>query len=122
MNFILGFLSERFGRWIDGFVHDLRIEAATGYVAGVRKARQAFIALLASLLLLLLMMSGFLLIHVALFLWVPWSLPAKAVVLLVLGAIYLGGGLIAVWRLSSDRAWIRFAKVDRILASIVPRR
>jgi uncharacterized integral membrane protein len=121
MSFVLGFLSYCFGRWIDGFTHDLRIIAATEYVAGVRKARRAFIALLASFLLLLFLMSGFLLIHVAFFLWVPWSLPVKAMVLLVLGAIYLGGGLIAVWRISSDRAWIRFTKVDRILANVVGR-
>jgi hypothetical protein len=62
------------------------------------------------------------LIHVALFAWLPWSLPVKALVLLVLGVVYLGGGLAVVRELSSDRTWMRFAKVDRILAGLPRRR
>ncbi|MEI7903400.1 MAG: hypothetical protein WCK89_24435 [bacterium] len=92
------------------------------YVAGVRKARQAFIALIGLALFLLLALSGFVLIHVALFAWLPWSLPAKALVLLILGVLYLGGGLAVVIGLSSDRTWMRFAKVDQIIAGLLPRR
>ena len=122
MSFVLGIISALCGRWI-GRVRDiLRIEAAAVYVAGIRKARQAFIALLGLALFLLLTLSGFVLIHVALFAWLPWSLPAKALVLLILGAVYLGSGLAVVLGLSSDRTWMRFTKVDRILANLPPRR
>ena len=122
MKFILRIISALFSRWT-GRVRDiLQIEAAAVYVAGVRKARQAFIALLGLALFLLLALSGFVLIHVALFAWLPWSLPAKALVLLILGVVYLGGGLAVVVGLSSDRAWMKFAKVDRILANLPPRR
>jgi ABC-type dipeptide/oligopeptide/nickel transport system permease subunit len=122
MKFILGIISALFGRWIDRVLNSLQTEAAAAYVAGVRKAHQAFIALLGLALSLLLALSGFVLIHVALFAWLPWSLPVKALVLLVLGVVYLGGGLAVVLELSSDRTWMRFTKVDRILASLPPRR
>jgi hypothetical protein len=122
MKFILGIISALFGRWIDRVLDSLKTEAAAVYVAGVRKARQAFIALLGLALFLLLALSGFVLIHVALFAWLPWSLPVKALVLLVLGVVYLGSGLAVVLGLSSDRTWMKFAKVDRILASLPPRR
>jgi len=122
MKFVLGIISALIGRWIDGVLGMLKTEAAAVYVAGVRKTRRAFIALLGSFLLLLLMMSGFLLIHVALFMWLPWSLPVKALVLLVLGAAYLGTGLAVVLWLCSDQNWMRFTKVDRILTSLSPRR
>lgn len=122
MKFILGIISALFGRWIDGVLVSLEIEAAAAYVAGVAKVRQAFVALLGLALSLLLALSGFVLIHVALFAWLPWSLPAKALSLLVLGMVYLGGGLAVVLGLSSDRTWMRFAKVDRVLASLAPRR
>jgi hypothetical protein len=122
MKFILGIISALFGRWIDRVLDILQTEAAAVYVAGVRKARQAFIALLGLALCLLLALSGFVLIHVALFAWLPWSLPVKALVLLILGLVYLGIGLAVVLGLSSDRTWMRFAKVDRILASLPPRR
>lgn len=122
MNSIRRIIKALFGRLIDGVLDNLKLQAAAAYVAGVRKTRQAFIALLGSFLLLLLMMSGFLLIHVALFIWLPWSLPLKALILLILGLVYLGGGLAVVFRLSSDRTWMKFAKVDHILASLPPRR
>jgi hypothetical protein len=122
MSFVLGIISARFSRWIGRVQDILQIEAAAAYVAGVRKARQAFIALLGLAVFLLLTLSGFVLIHVALFAWLPWSLPAKALVLLVLGIVYLGGGLVVVLGLSSDRTWMRFTKVDRILANLPPRR
>jgi hypothetical protein len=122
MNFVLGFISALFRRWIGRVQDILQIEAAAVYVAGVRKARRAFIALLGLALSLLLALSGFVLIHVALFAWLPWSLPAKALVLLVLGMVYLGGGVAVVLGLSSDRTWMRFTEVDRVLASLPPRR
>jgi uncharacterized integral membrane protein len=122
MKLILGIISALFGRWIDGVLDCLKTEAATVYVAGVRKARQAFVGLLALAVFLLLALSGFVLIHVALFAWLPWSLPAKALALMILGLVYLGCGLAVVLGLSSDRAWMRFMKVDRILASLPPRR
>jgi hypothetical protein len=122
MKFILGIVSALFERCL-GHVQDiLQIEAAAVYVAGVRKVRQAFIALLGLALVLLLALSGFVLIHVALFAWLPWSLTAKALVLLVLGIVYLGGGLVVILGIRSDRTWIRFTKVDRILANLPPRR
>ena len=121
MKFILRIISALFSRWTGRERDILQIEAAAVYVAGVRKARQAFIALLGLAVFLLLTLSGFVFIHIALFAWLPWSLPAKALVLLVLGMIYLGGGLAVVLGLSSDRTWMRFTKVDRILASLPPR-
>jgi len=122
MNFVLGFISALFRRWLGRVQDILQIEAAAVYVAGVRKARQAFIALLGLALFLLLALSGFVLIHVALFAWLPWSLPVKALILLVLGVVYLSGGIAVVLGLSSDRTWMRFTKVDRILANLPPRR
>jgi hypothetical protein len=121
MKFILGIISALFGRWIDRVLDNLHYEAAAAYVAGVRKARQAFIALLGLAMVLLLALSGFVLIHVALFAWLPWSLTAKALVLLGLGVVYLGGGVAVILGICSDRTWMKFAKVDRIIAGL-PRR
>jgi hypothetical protein len=122
MKYILRIISALFGRWIDGVLDSLKTEAAVVYVAGVRKARQAFIALLGLAFFMLLALCGFVFIHVALFAWLPWSLPTKALVLLILGVVYLGGGLVVFLGLSSDRAWMKFTGVDRILGRLSPRR
>ena len=122
MTFMSGLLSTLFSRWRDHVLGCLEMEAATLYVAGVRKARGAFIALLLAMLFLLLMMIGFLLIHLALFLWLPWSLTARALALFILGIVYFGGGLVVVFGITSDRAWMRFMGVDRILALLLARK
>jgi len=74
------------------FIHDLvgclwppggraltivRAEAAAAYVSCVMKVRQTFVALLSLAIFLLLTLAGFVLIHVAVFAWLPWSLGAK---------------------------------------------
>ncbi|MFO7675666.1 MAG: hypothetical protein R6X12_05085 [bacterium] len=122
MKFVLGILSGLFGRWLGGVLAILKTEAAATYVAGVRKARRAFIALLGMAIFLFLALMGFAFIHIALLAWLPWSLPVKALVLLILGVVYLSVGLAVVGVLGSDRAWIRFTKVDRILAGLPHRR
>ncbi len=118
MRFIQGILSAVCGRLVDTALTIVKAEAAAAYVSCVLKVRSAFIALLSLALFLLLALSGFMIIHVALFAWLPWSLTTKALVLLILGGVYLGCGLACALVISSDRAWMKFAKVDRILAGL----
>lgn len=118
MRFIQGILSAVCGRLVGAALTIVKAEAAAAYVSCVLKVRRAFVALLSLASLLLLALSGFMLIHVALFVWLPWSLWIKALVLLILGVVYLGCGLACTLAISSDRAWMKFAKVDRILADL----
>jgi hypothetical protein len=118
VSLLLEVVSELFGRALDALLTIVKTEAAVAYVSCIAKVRRAFIAVLSLAFFILLAFAGFVLIHVALFAWLPWSLPAKALVLLLLGAVYLAGGLAVVFGISSDRTWMRFAKVDRILAAL----
>jgi hypothetical protein len=118
VRFIQGILSAVCGRLVDAALTIVKAEAAAAYVSCVMKARQAFVALLSLAVFMLLALAGFVLIHVALFVWLPWSLGIKALVLLILGVVYLGCGLACALVVSSDRAWMKFAKVDRLLAVI----
>ncbi len=122
MNFIMRMASGLFGRLFDTATSIVKFEVAAAYVNCVAKARQAFIALLSLAVSLLLALAGFLLIHVAVFAWLPWSMPVKALVLLILGIVYLGCGMAAALVASSDRTWMKFARVDRMLAAIALRR
>jgi hypothetical protein len=118
VRFLKGILFTFFGRLVDAAVNIVKAEAAAAYVSCILKARSAFLTLLGLAVSLLLALSGFVLIHIALFVWLPWSLTAKALLLLILGVIYLGCGLAVTFVVSSDRAWMRFTKVDRIVASL----
>jgi len=118
VRFLKGILSALCGRLLGAALTIVKAEAAAAYVSCVLKVRKAFVALLGLAIGLMLGLSGFVLVHVALFAWLPWSLSAKALVLLALGVIYLGCGLAVTLVISSDRTWMRFAKVDKVLAVV----
>ena len=113
-----GILSAFRGRLVDAALTIVKAEVAAAYVRWVLKVRRAFVAVLSLAVLQLLMLSGFVLIHVAVFVRLPWSPGTKVLVLLVLGVVYLGCGLAAALSAGSDRTWMRFAKVDEIPAGI----
>src|SRR5512143_1949663 len=96
----------------------VKAEAAAAYVRCVVKVREVFVALVSLAAFLLLALAGFVLVHVALFVWLPWSIGVKALVLLILGAAYFGVGLAAALSINSDRAWMKLAKVDELLSGL----
>ncbi len=122
MGFFLGALSGLFGRCLNAAADIAKIEAAAAYVKCVVKVRGAFVSLLGIACSLLLALAGFLLVHVALFAWLPWSIGVKALVLLVLGLAYVACGLVLVLNINSDRAWMKLAGVDRIMAGLGSRK
>ena len=121
MNLILKIIRTAVGRWVDNVVGTMKLAAAIRYVAGVQKVRQGFVVLVGTFMLLLLTVCGFLLIHVALFLWLPWPLPVKAIILCGLGVMYLVIGLLTVFGFCSERAWMKFTRVDEIVDNLTKR-
>jgi len=73
---------------------------------------------LAAVLGVMLAVAGFLLIHVGLFLYLPWSVPTKALILVVLGLIYLVVPLIFILRICSRRTWLKLSRADELTASL----
>lgn len=118
MRFLLGIVSGLCGRLADAAFTIVKAQAAAAYVRCVVKVREAFVALIGLAAFLLLALAGFVLIHVALFVWLPWSIDVKALVLLILGAAYFGLGIAAVLSINSDKAWMKFAKVDALIAGL----
>lgn len=84
----------------------LRIEAARTYLRGVQAARQSVGGLILIGLLISLVLTGALLLHAGLFLLLPWSLKARAVLALGLGLAYLLGGGLALRAALCERAWL----------------
>jgi len=105
--------------WLAGHYRRLsldlvKIRAAIWYLKGVQAARRAFIGVVALGLCLGLVLAGFVLVHVGLFLLLPH--PANAIVLLALGAIYLVGALLALRWACSEKTWLKFSNASRYTA------
>lgn len=105
-------------RMVEGFAGVWKIKAVRQYVLGIQKARRAFITGLLAVLCLLLAMSGFLVLHVGLFLWLPWSTAARAAVLVGLGLVYVGLALGVILRICSERTWMRFSRADELVRKV----
>jgi len=84
----------------------LKIEAATCYVHGVRMARGAAAGLMRMGLFVAMIGVGVLLVHAGLFILLPWTVEAKALLGISLGVTYGVIGGIALRAALSERTWL----------------
>jgi len=96
----------------------LEIEAAKFYVRSVRMVRKAALAAMRLWLVITLMGIGLLLIHISLFILLPWSIETKAVVGLLLGVGYLLLGVLAIRITMSQRKWVAKSGIGDILKDV----
>ena len=85
----------------------LKIEAAKSYVNGVRLARLSAIGLMRMLLVIGLIGVGVVLFHVGLFVLLPWTLEAKAVLGMILGLAYVVLGVAVLRAATDERMWMK---------------
>jgi hypothetical protein len=100
-------LFQRLGTCRNSTVALARIEASTLYLRGVRVARDSTIVLLRLSLMVGLIAVGMLLVHVAAFYLLPWSLRAKAYVGLGLGGLYALAGALVMAREIREQTWLK---------------
>lgn len=84
----------------------LRIEAAKCYLRGVQLARLSAIGLVQVGLLIALIGIGALLLHVGLFILLPWSVATKAILGICLGLAYMTIGCVALHAAMGERVWM----------------
>ena len=85
----------------------LKIEAVKVYLRGVRMARSSAIGLMRMALFIMLISFGVLLLHAGLFLLLPWSVEAKAILGICLGLAYLVVGGVALHSAMAEKTWMR---------------
>ena len=86
-----------------------KIRAVSYYVKAIGAAREVFIAHILLKCLLLLMLAGFVLMHVGLFIALPCCPAWKGILLLILGAMYFLIALLAAVKMCSQKYWMRFS-------------
>jgi len=93
----------------------VKIEAVSYYVKSLGKARKAVIGYIAFSCLMLLLVSGFVLFHVALLFLLPWTMGTKAALLLILGGIYFLVALGIILFATSQRTWMKYSKAKEMV-------
>ncbi len=90
----------------------------TVYIRIIERLRGFFIRGLTALFCLMLVISGFLIIHVALFFYLPWDLETKALVLLIVGLTYFFVPLTLICWLYSKPQWIKMSGAEEMIENL----
>ena len=93
----------------------LQIEATRSYLQALRLARLSALGLMGMGLLIALIALGALLVHVALFVLLPWSLETKALLCLGAGLVYIVGGILALRAALDERTWLEKSGAAKML-------
>jgi len=89
------------------------------YVNTVKTARRAFIGFLMLQVCLLLMAAGFILAHLAIFALLSFSLPIKAIALLILSGAYFIVPLVIICMMCPERLWMKHSHASELVRRIV---
>ena len=115
---LVGYTVKLLGNYRSLSAQLLKIEAAKCYLRGVRLARESAIGLIRMGLVIALIGFGALLVHVGLFLLLPWSVEAKAVLAMILGLAYVAVGVVLIRREMSEKTWLEQSGVAKMLEEV----
>jgi len=93
----------------------LKLEATKCYVRGVEAVRLSALGLMGLGLVIGLICIGLLLIHAALFILLPWTIEAKAMLGLGLGLAYVVIGGLALKVAMDERTWMEKSGAAKML-------
>ena len=97
----------------------IKIEIAKAYVLGVKKIRFFLLGVVFILLSLVFLVSGLLLIHLAIFAYSGWTVQVKFLVALLLGCLefFMASGIL--FYLFREETWVKFSGINHILNSVI---
>jgi TRAP-type C4-dicarboxylate transport system permease small subunit len=117
-----GLLARLIGSEIDASVALCKIHAALAYLKLVKGVRSLALLLCVLVLCVVVFACGFLIIPVALCLFMPWAAHTKAIVAVSFGAAYLIVPLIVAMALFSQKRWKKIFKADTLLKEALKQR
>lgn len=116
---ILGsFLKGRIESYCLTLLELLKIKAAIAYLRIIRGARRFVITVAVLAFCAALLACGFLLVPIALLLFMPWEPHTKAIVGIIIGAAYVLVPAIVACVLLSEKRWLRVSRADELLRSV----
>ncbi|MDO8302987.1 MAG: hypothetical protein Q7T18_07085 [Sedimentisphaerales bacterium] len=100
----------------------VKIRAVSCYVKAIGAARDIFIAHVTLKCFLLLMLAGFVLMHVGLFIALPCCPQFKGILLLILGAAYFLIALVQVLKMCSQKSWMHYSKASDLVKEVTEKK
>jgi len=120
---IKGFLAGIAGKLLDNYrrlsIQLLKIEAAKCYLHGVRMARLSAVGLMLMGLVIALICAGLMLLHAGLFILLPWTVEAKAVLAMLMGLVYVIIGIVVLRAAMDEKTWMDKSGASEMLEDAI---
>lgn len=97
----------------------LKLRAAIYYLEGVKGAHRILILICLLVFVITLIGAGLVMLPLALLMFMPWEPVTKAVVGIVIGALYLLVPAVALISLLSEKRWMRLTGANDVLRKLV---
>lgn len=105
--------------YLEPLVRSVKAQAAVVYLEGIKGARRVLILLCLLVFVITLVGAGLVLIPIALLIFMPWEPQTKAIVGVVVGAVYLIVPLVATLPLLSEKRWLSVTGVGDTVKKIL---
>lgn len=118
-HFVLFIFTDLLKQYKQTIISLAKIKGVFYYIKVVRLIRLIYIGIFFLILSFVVMISGFIFLHVAFLYYFPLSREVKGIVIFSLGILYF---LIPVGILSyftSQKVWMKFSKANRLIQSIL---
>jgi hypothetical protein len=100
-------------------IQQLKIEAVKCYLHGVQGARFSAIGLMWMVIAIGLIGLGTLLFHVGLFIMLPWTVEAKAILGMCMGLAYVAIGCVALHVILEEKTWMKKSGATEMLKEAI---
>lgn len=118
-DFISSFLRRLIRSRVETSIDLWKIKAAIAYLNLVKGTRRLFILLCLLVFGVVILACGFIMIPIALCLFMPWSQETKAIVAICFGAAYIILPLLLMLILFSERLWMKLSRADELLRRVL---
>ncbi len=105
--------------YLEPSVKMLKLRAAVYYLEGVKSAHRILILICLLVFVITLIGAGLVLVPLALLIFMPWEPISKAIVGIVIGAVYLLVPVVALIALLSEKRWMRITGATEVLRKLV---
>ena len=97
----------------------IKIKAVIYYIKAIRFIRRICIGIVLLILSLIVMISGFIFLHVSFLYYFPLSKEVKALVIFSLGIFYFLIPLGVLLYFTSQRFWMKFSKANTLIQKVL---
>jgi hypothetical protein len=85
------------------------------YIALIDTVRGIYLIALLAMACFFLLLSGFIMLHVAIFLYLPWAMSDKLLLLLILSITYILLPLILLLVCTSRKSWLKASGAQKLI-------